>query len=624
MTRSDFLSRVARQSFAKVWPKVVSGKMNAMPDALFDYRIGDLLVDVGRQSVVRDGIELHLPRLSFDTLYALIAAAPNLIRNDELMRQVWRGTIVSLETVTQRVKLLRDALGDDPRKPRYIIGLRGRGYRLLPPVEHQAVSAPLQQTYINAQRGTEMNAHNTRWVAPRSPTAVAVLPFRDLSEFGNGKHLADGLTEELICRLSRLPGLRVPAISGSLNGSVQRATIPEIARALNVGLIFDGSIRRAGDQLRISVQLVRASGHYLWSRSYDRQAGDALSLEDELAMHIVYALQATLATGLELPWPRYSSDDAYDLWLRSMQAWRRGSRNSFDDAQWLLERAVSVAPSFAAAWADLANIYVHRAVGDYATVNREAFAHRARCAALRAVALAPDCAKSHLVLYDVRQRVDHDCRKAEEAARRAFELEPTSPAVLEAVARIDSWHGANAAAIGRAEEAAAREPLDPWNWYNLGLTCSLDGRHDEALTAVRRFAAAAPEALISASTLAWAELDAGRPTAALATLDRVGGEEFLHQFRPAILDALGRRDEADALMQRYTSGPHSGFIVATTFARRGDLDRAIHGLSRLVPTDENPLDIRVLAADASLTELRKHRLWPAFWGRAQRALNIPG
>jgi TolB-like protein/tetratricopeptide (TPR) repeat protein len=598
--------------------------MNSMPDASFDYRIGDLLVDVGRQSVVRDGIELHLPRLSFDTLCTLIAAAPSLIPNAELMRQVWRGTVVSLETVTQRVKLLRDALGDNPRKPRYIIGLRGRGYRLLPLVEHQAANAPLQRTYGDADHGTEMNAHATRWVPPRSTTAVAVLPFRDLSEFGNDKHLADGLTEELICRLSRLPGLRVPALNGSVHSSLQRATIPEIARALNVALIFDGSIRRAGDQLRISVLLVRASGHYLWSRSYDRQPGDALSLEDELAAHIVCALQATLATGLELSWPRYPKDDAYDLWLRSMQGWRRGSRNSFEDAQWLLERAVSIAPSFAAAWADLANIYVHRAVGDYATVNREAFAHRARCAALRAVALAPDCAKSHLVLYDVRQRVDHDCRKAEAAARRAFELEPTSPAVLEAVARIDSWHGANAAAIGRAEEAAALEPLDPWNWFNLGLMCSLGGRYDEALTAMRRFAAAAPQALIGASTLACAELDAGRPTAALATLESVGGEEFPNQFRPAILDALGRNDEADALLQRYSAGRHNKIIVATTYARRGDLNRAIHGLSRLVATDENPLEIRILAADPSLTELRKHRLWPAFWSRVQRALNIPG
>ena len=104
------------------------------------YRVGDLLIDTGRQRVTRDGNVIALPKLSYDLLIALVRAAPNLLSIDGLMGEVWPKLVVSPETVSQRIKLLRDALGDDPRNPRYVEGLRGRGYRLIPTVERGVVS----------------------------------------------------------------------------------------------------------------------------------------------------------------------------------------------------------------------------------------------------------------------------------------------------------------------------------------------------------------------------------------------------------------------------------------------------------------------------------------------------
>lgn len=142
----------------------------ASPDrAVSHYRAGDLLIDVGRQQVVRDNHMIALPKLSFDLLVALARAAPNLVSSEALLRQVWPRVVVGPETLNQRVKLVRDALGDDFRHPRYVEGLRGRGYRLIPPVELRFV--PVAAPVSACARAADVSE-----VVPEPPVAVAVTP----------------------------------------------------------------------------------------------------------------------------------------------------------------------------------------------------------------------------------------------------------------------------------------------------------------------------------------------------------------------------------------------------------------------------------------------------------------
>src|ERR1700693_4814665 len=179
---------------------------------LMKYRVGDLTIDTGRQLVCRGTNVIGLPKLSYDLLLALVQAAPNLVSADELMRRGGPGLVVSPETVSQRVKMLRDALDDDPRVPRYIQGLRGRGYQIVPAVED------------NGDRAS------TPVAAAVAPKSVAVLPFLDMSERQDQEYFADGLAEELINRLTKVAALRVPARTSSFYFKGKSEDVPTIAK----------------------------------------------------------------------------------------------------------------------------------------------------------------------------------------------------------------------------------------------------------------------------------------------------------------------------------------------------------------------------------------------------------
>jgi len=267
-----------------------------MPDIAGELFIaGDLHVDVGQQRVTRAGIEITLPNLSFQLLLALIRVAPNVLSNDLLMARVWPGLIVSPETVAKRVNLLREALGDDAKEPRYIVGVRSRGYRLVaavspalrpaPPIEGP-LSAPVVVTKasriwwlalpvllaaifaialgvrtvnrapaVGAKPMAENSLRETEAIGARART-VAVLPFDNISADAADAFLAQGLPELILNRLSRIDGLSVIARNSSFALATKSIDSTEIGRRLNSGYLIGGSVQRDTDRLRVAVHLV--------------------------------------------------------------------------------------------------------------------------------------------------------------------------------------------------------------------------------------------------------------------------------------------------------------------------------------------------------------------------------
>ena len=286
------------------------------------YRVGNLRVDVGRQRVMREDAEIPLPKLSFDMLLVLIHAAPDIVSNDELMLRVWPGLIVSPETVNQRIKLLRDALGDDARNPRYIAGLRSRGYRLIGPVADAALDQPapitqaeagsiVRQSVSPAAKDSEPNAElapatidpgpGSRFVRLRawiflalagiglaillvagilgqrrsavmpssvsqtsvtveglSTRSVAVLPFENMSVEQSDDYIGLGLAEMVLNRLSAVPALLVIARTSSFGFRAKNVDAREVGRKLNARYLVEGSVQRVGQRLRVAAQLVDA------------------------------------------------------------------------------------------------------------------------------------------------------------------------------------------------------------------------------------------------------------------------------------------------------------------------------------------------------------------------------
>jgi TolB-like protein/DNA-binding winged helix-turn-helix (wHTH) protein len=318
------------------------------------YRVDDLIVDVRRQHVARGRERINLSPLSYELLLALLQAAPHLVSLDELMKRVWPGLVVSPETVSQRVKLVRHALGDRAGSPRYIGGVRGRGYQLIADVEPlTAVDAPRlngaaaapplppsteAETPAMPPSGEAAPAASPRsqaaktsparrprvrrvarrvvyamlallaaaflyragdlplraWWAAGSPAAaeigansLAVLPFVNLSGDPASEYLSEGLSEEILNRLSRARGVRVASRTSSFAYRDSDVDARRLQDLLGVRYLLEGSVRREGPHLRVTVQLVDESGFRVWSGTYDRRLTGMFALQDDIAGSVV-------------------------------------------------------------------------------------------------------------------------------------------------------------------------------------------------------------------------------------------------------------------------------------------------------------------------------------------------
>jgi TolB-like protein/DNA-binding winged helix-turn-helix (wHTH) protein len=411
-----------------------------MPDIASELFIaGDLHVDVGQQRVTRAGIEITLPNLSFQLLLALIRVAPNVLSNDLLMARVWPGLIVSPETVAKRVNLLREALGDNAQDPRYIAGVRSRGYRLVaavspavrpePPVEG-SLPAPVGVTQPNdlSTSGTvaiELRTIPTKlrriwWLVlpvllaaivaiaigvrtvnrsrdvgarpiPQNPLleteaigararTVAVLPFDNISADPADAYLAQGLPEMILNRLSRIDGLSVIARNSSFVLDTKSIDSREIGRRLNSGYLIGGSVQRESDRLRAAVHLVdTAAGTMVWSAHFDRGLHDIFSIEDEIADQIAGALSVRLGEPEPKPPAGLHSTnlEAYLAFLRGRTLLGRLTVAESEAAVPYFERAVALDPNFASAYASLYDARMQAAAGrqEDMTLARERYRH---------------------------------------------------------------------------------------------------------------------------------------------------------------------------------------------------------------------------------------------------------
>lgn len=291
-------------------------------------RIGDWRVEEQSGEISRDGETIKLEARTMRLLLCLAEKAGAVVSTEDLLSRVWPDVFVSQDSVYQAVAALRRVLGDDPKRPAYIETVPRLGYRMVARV------APWVDDTSEVASGEGQNRAAARWkfhrrawagvavlivlliaafgirgkVASKNPStaataipvpekSIAVVPFLDLTEGMKEEEFADGLTEELIDRLSKTPEVRVPPPTSSFHYKNKNASVAEVARALGVAYVLDGSTRRSGDKLRVAARLVRADSTYVvWSETYDRPWGEMLKTQDEITGEILKAVQAAIAT----------------------------------------------------------------------------------------------------------------------------------------------------------------------------------------------------------------------------------------------------------------------------------------------------------------------------------------
>ena len=307
------------------------------------YRIDDLVIDTGSRRVSRGRKVLKVRGLTYDFLVALVDAAPGMLSYDALGERVWQGRPVAPETIAQRAKMLRDALSDDARSPRYVELIRGQGYRLLGDVET-----------VGRQQRPPGFARRMPWVAatglvlaavvlavmvrtPRGIPSVAVLPFADMSPMSDQQYLADGIAEELINHLADLDGLEVASRTESFAYPNESRDLKRIGRDLSVSAILEGSVRKSEDDIRVTVQLIDVdSGYHLWTQNFDEELDDIFEVQDEIAASVAGALGVQLGVG--------AINQFTGAGTRNFAAYEAFLKNDYAEA-------IRLDPGYAAAWA---------------------------------------------------------------------------------------------------------------------------------------------------------------------------------------------------------------------------------------------------------------------------------
>lgn len=362
-----------------------------------------LLFDAGTRQPV------SMPPRLMDTLLYFLEHPGSLIEKTALMEAVWPGVVVEENSLSQNISMLRRLLGENPGENRFIVTAPGKGYRFVADV---------------AAVGEVSSVTPTRDQSPEIAirVSIAVMPFANLTGDSAKEYFSDGMAEEIINMLTRLSGLRVPARTSTFAYKGQNVDIRQIASDLGVDAILQGSVRSAGERVRIAAQLIDGkTGYQLWSQSFDREMTDIFGLQDELSVAIVDALRTTLnasITSNRRPPIRTRDIEAYRSYLLANWPGYQSSARYVAAARELYNHALSRDPDFASAHAGLASTYmVESTIGmpvPEALAMAESEAHRA-------LQLDPEQEAGHAVLGQV-SAVRGDFCKAEESFRKALDL----------------------------------------------------------------------------------------------------------------------------------------------------------------------------------------------------------
>jgi TolB-like protein/Flp pilus assembly protein TadD len=447
--------------------------------------------------------------------------------------------------------------------------------------------------------------------------SVAVLPFVDMSEKKDQEYFSDGLSEELIDMLTKTPELRVPARTSSFYFKGKQTTIAEIAKSLGVANVLEGSVRKSGNTLRITAQLIRVdSGYHVWSETYDRQLDDIFKIQDEIAGAVVKALKVSLLEGGVPRATPTSNTEAYTLYLQG-QAIGNNAAQSADVERAIdhLQRALKFDPMFARAWAALAGWrifnYSYFTNGNYQQVLAEA-----RYAAQLALNLDPNLSDAHAAMGDV-YSLEWNWKAAEAEINKAVALDPGNATVLGSASQIAQTLGRFEEALQLAQRALALDPLGEWT--DVGSTSLASGRLAEAEAAYRRALDFAPTTSQLHFQLGWVLLARREPAAALADMERETDERYREVGRALALDALGRKSDADRALA-VAEAKYAGVIeypIAVVYANRNDLDTAFEWLDRAYQLHDGWVSWAIW--DPLLKNLRGDPRYKAFL----RKINLP-
>jgi len=565
------------------------------------YGFGPYRLDAEERVLLRDGQPITLPPKDLETLLVLVENAGHIVEKEEILEKVWPGVFIEEGNLSRRIFNLRQVLGDSPDGRNYIETIPRRGYRFVAAVQGAEAAAPRSATLPSAHPGAAHSgdkrmhwawslallalAASAYWFGrhlwPRqNPSSqrvmLAVLPFVNLSGDMNEDYFADGLTEEMIAQLGQFHPSRLGVIARTsiVRYKDTKETAAQIGKELGVGYLVEGSVRRGGDRVRVTAQLIQVGEQtHLWAQSYERPLTDVLNIQRELAEKITHSLSIQLLPAGTTPSASsHVNLESHEKYLLGLHELGQGTRQSVDKAIQNFQEGINKDPNNARLYAALAQTY--NAGLTYYSSPAEVMP-RAKEAASRALELDPNLAGAHVTLGNVRLLYDWDWAAAEKEYHRALDINPNSPEAQLGYATYLATLGRFDEAISRVQQAYLFDPL------------ALESRN-EALW-IYYFSGHMPETIRQSQRTTELEPAAGLPYAVLAMAYAQMGQR------------LATVRAAENAM-RFADSPSVISAAASALARVGESGQAKQFLSKALEMAKDRYVCRFLVA-AAYTEL---------------------
>ena len=542
------------------------------------YRFGEFRLDVPLRQLIHGDSEIELQPKVFETLMYLVRHSDRVISKEELLAEVWAGTVVTDNVLTRVISALRKALGDSPQTSRYIRAVPRVGYRFVAKVDALGESHPGR--------------------------SLAVLPFDTLPPTDRDVGLGLGMAETLIARLSTMPDLIVRPLSAVRDIAATECESIAIARHLKVDAYLEGTAQQSGERIRITARLLstRNEAPY-WSITFDERFGDVFSLQDTICERIVDGLAPQLKVSGPIT-PR-TNTEAYREYLEGRLFLGRATPADTERARDRFERALDEDPAYAPAWAGIAECHEH--LGTMGQNPGDHF-HAADRACRRALALRPDLANAMNVQAKIAWQFDWDWKRAEQIFEKAIHQHPGSADLHIAYSDFCCYMNLESRSIEQAKRALVIDPVSPWVNTLLAQAYHMAGDKDSALRQIERTLEIAPDFGFARFFSGVIRLRHGAVEEGLAEVERA-----VASGRPDFVGAMGfflglygqTAAAGEVLAKILAEGDRAPPIArAIVYLGLGRMDEAVAEFEQCVV--ERDWHVLLLHADPHTEESRKH------------------
>jgi DNA-binding winged helix-turn-helix (wHTH) protein/TolB-like protein len=635
---------------------------NQKPERLYEF--GPFRVHAVKRVLLRDGEVVPLTSKAFDTLLMLVEHSGKILGKDEMMSALWRDTIVEENNLTQHISTLRKALGERANEHRFVVTVPGRGYSFVAQVKelHEDIDSDLilQQftrasiTIVAEEQNHESNASKLRtngyFPATVSSSdnrrrlvgaalascvllaglvalfayrgsaekfqpdrtdggkSIAILPFRSLNGPAYDDFLGPGMTDTLIAKLSNIQQVAVRPTSAVIKYAATNPDSLAVGRYLGVESVLEGTVQRSGDRVRVTVQLLRVrDGKPLWAQSFEERLTDIFTVQDAISEQVAQAMLVKLTgTERESLKKRYTENfEAYQAYLRGRHVWNKRSEGSLRRSIGYFQQATASDPSYALAYAGIADAYSLLAYYGFAPSMAEEHYQKAKAAALQALEIDGTLAEAHTSLALIKTYYEHDSQGGEKEYQRAIGLKPNY-----ATAR--QWYSDFLAEADRPQEAMAEikraqqiDPLSPVINATVGERLLYAREYDRAIEQLLKTLEIDPDFFLARYLLALSYEQKGMYREAIAELTKAK-EQFgdgvmyaaaLGHIYAMSGDKAGARKILSGLLK---TDPDGEYAIATIYAGLDEKQQAFRWLQRV----HKKVGIGLLKTDPRLDNLR--------------------